>query len=185
MANKVKYGIENLYYSVISTTGTYGSPIAWKGAVSISLSPQGSQNNFYADNSVYFSLEANTGYQGDLVTALIPDTFRTDCLGETVDTNGMYVETAGATRKEFALLFQFEGDENATRHCLYRCTATRPNVEGSTVEDTIEPQTETITITAMPRLADHVVKSRCPYSASTTSAYALWFDAVQEPTASA
>ena len=178
MANKVKYGIENLYYSVISTTGTYGSPIAWKGAVSISLSPQGSQNNFYADNSVYFSLEANTGYQGDLVTALIPDTFRTDCLGETVDTNGMYVETAGATRKEFALLFQFEGDQNATKYALYNCKMSRPDIESSTTEDGIEVQTVSGEITASPRAFDNIVKAQCANTAST--AYTNWFTAVQD-----
>ena len=29
---------------------------------------------------------------------------------------------------------------------------------------------------------DNVVKARCPYTSSTTSSYALWYDAVVEPT---
>ncbi len=183
--NKIKYGISKCYYAVATDDGTgtltYATPVAWPGAVSLSLDAQGDQSPFYADNIVYFTTTANNGYQGDFETALIPDSFRADVLGETLDTNGFYVEKSNVTTKEFALLFQFEGDQNATRHCLYRCVASRPQVNGSTKEEAIEPQTETIQITAMPRINDELVKSRCPYTASTSSAYATWFSAVQEP----
>lgn len=175
-----------MYYAIATDDGagnlSYSTPVAWPGSVSLSLQPQGTVANFYADNTVYFAIDADMGYSGDLETALIPDHFRRDVLGETLDDNGFYVERSSDKRKEFALLFQFEGDEHATRHCLYRCTATRPNLEGSTVEDQIEPQTETITITCAPRANDEVVKTRCPYNSSTTSSYQLWFTAVQEPT---
>lgn len=187
MANKIKYGIKNVYYAVATDDGTgtltYGNPVAWKGAVSLSLDAQGDTSTFYADNVAYFTSNANNGYQGDFESALIPDSFRTDVLGEVLDSQGFYVERADAKTHEFALLFQFEGDQNATRHCLYRCTASRPAANGSTKEESIEPQTESITITAMPRLNDDLVKARCPYTASTTSSYATWFDAVIEPTA--
>ena len=180
MANKIKYGISKCYYAVYDGS-TYETPVALPGAVSLSLDAQGDQSQFYADNIIYFSTSANNGYQGDLELALLPDSFRTDVLGETLNqTTGIYVEKANVPTVEFALLFQFEGDESATRHCMYRCTASRPGTEGSTKEESIEPQTETITITAMPRISDEVVKSRCP---STASAYANWFTAVTEPSA--
>ena len=183
MANKIKYGISKCYYAVATDDGTgvltYETPVALPGAVSISAEAQGDSNNFFADNIIYFSSTANNGYQGDLELALLPDSFRTDVLGETLDaTKGFYIEKANAPTVEFALLFQFEGDESATRHCFYRCTASRPATNGSTKEESIEPQTESITITAMPRINDEVVKARCPQSAS---AYANWFTAVVEP----
>lgn len=181
MANKVKYGISNCYYAKIEDDG-YGTPVALPGAVSLSMEAQGDTNTFYADNIAYFTSSANNGYQGDLELALLPDSFRTDILGEILDTKGFYVEKANAPVVEFALLFQFEGDENATRHCLYRCVASRPAVNGSTKEESVEPQTESITITAMPRIDDMVVKSRCPASASD---YASWFGSVKEPSAQA
>lgn len=186
MANKIKYGIKSCYYAPVSATAadgtlTYDTPVALPGAVSISLSPQGSSDPFYADNVVYWKGTANNGYEGDLELALIPDSFRIDVLGEVLDTAGFYVESAEDTQKEFALLFQFEGDESATRHCMYRCTATRAEVAGSTKEDTIAPQTETITISALARINDGVIKSRCPESA--TVPYSAWFTAVQEPSA--
>lgn len=183
MANKIKYGIKNVYYAVATQgTGgalTYGTPVALPGAVSLSMDAQGDTNTFYADNVAYFTSSANNGYQGDLELALLPDAFRTDVLGEELAQNGIYVEKSGTPTVEFALLFQFEGDENAVRHCLYRCTASRSAVSGSTKEESIEPQTESITITAMPRINDEVVKSRCPASATP---YATWFDSVVEPT---
>ena len=183
MANKIKYGISKCYYAVATDDGTgtltYETPVALPGAVSLALEAQGDTNNFYADNIIYFASSANNGYQGDLELALLPDSFRTAVLGETLDaTKGFYLEHANKPTVEFALLFQFEGDESATRHCMYRCTASRPATSGSTKEESIEPQTETITITAMPRIDDELVKSRCP---STASAYANWFTTVQEP----
>ena len=187
MANKIKYGIQDVYYAkAVYSTGSdillYSAPVKWPGAVSLSLDAQGDTNPFYADNIIYFTSTANNGYQGDFESALIPDSFRQDILGETLDAKGFYVENSDATPAEFALLFQFEGDDKATRHCLYRCIASRPATSGSTKEAAIEPQTETIQITAMPRLSDHVVKARCPYTASTSSAYATWFTTVNEPT---
>lgn len=184
MGNKIRYGISKCYYAVATDDGTgrltYATPVALPGTVSLSMDAQGDTNTFYADNIAYFTSNANNGYQGDLKLALLPDSFRTDVLGEILDTNGFYIEKANVPTVEFALLFQFEGDESATKHCMYRCTASRPATSGSTKEQSIEPETESITITAMPRINDNVVKSRCPANAA---AYANWFTAVTEPTA--
>lgn len=182
---KIKYGLSNVYYAIATDDGTgtltYATPVAWPGAVSLSLDAEGESSTFYADNIAYYVTNANGGYSGEFESALIPDDFRTDVLGEISDTKGFFVEKAEASPKEFALLFQFENDDKNTRHCLYRCTASRPSVTGQTAESSIEPQTESITITAMPRINDHVIKARCPYAAS--GSYTTWFTAVQEPTA--
>lgn len=181
--SKIKYGLSNVYYAVATDNGSgvlsYGTPVALKGAVSLSLDAQGDTNTFYADNIAYFTSTANNGYQGDLELALIPDSFRTDILGEVASANDLIAEYANVPTKEFALLFQFEGDDNASRHALYRCVASRPATNGQTKEESIEPQTETITITAMPRINDELVKAKCPHSAT---AYATWFSSVTEPT---
>ena len=58
MANKVQYGLKNVYYATVTVgtnTVTYGSPVAWPGAVSLSLSAEGDTNDFYADNIKYFT----------------------------------------------------------------------------------------------------------------------------------
>lgn len=191
MNNKVKYGLKNVYYAIahideLTNTATYDTPKPWKGAVNMSLDQQGDINKFRADNIDYWVGNSNNGYSGDFECALIPEDFRIDVLGDIEDSNGVLIEDAGAKTVHFALMFQFEGDVNATRHVLYNCTANRPSVSGQTTEETIEPQTETVTITAVSihnaALDVDMVKGRV---SQEETQYSTWFEAVYQPTARA
>ena len=188
MANKVKYGLKNVYYSVATVdaatnTATYATPVAWPGAVNLSLDAEGETTKFRADNIDYWIGQSNNGYSGDFESALIPDSFRKNVLGDIEDANGVLAEDAGAKTVNFALLFQFEGDANATRHVLYNCSATRPSVSGATTEEEIEPQTETLELTAVSihnaSLDKDLVKARCNEG---DTPYSTWFSAVYQPT---
>ena len=182
--NKVKYNLKNVHAAVLTKgddgTYTYAEPQAIPGAVSISLDAEGDSSPFYADGIVYFRTTANNGYSGDLEIALIPEWFRTDILQEKKDSNGVLVERADNTESVyFALLFEFDGDVNAIRHVLYNCTASRPSIESETKEDTIEPGTETLSLTADPR-EDGLVKSRTGDSTSKET-YDGWYKSVYVP----
>ena len=184
--NKVKYGLKNVHYAVATIaddgSATYGTPVAWPGAVSLSLDAEGDVTKFRADNINYWVGNSNSGYSGDFESALIPDHFRKDVLGEIQDENGALYEVVNAPTVYFALMFQFEGDQHATRHVMYNVSATRPSTAGQTTEETIEPQTETITLTAssifVPELDADLVKARC---GKDDSPYSTWFDAVYIP----
>ena len=189
MANKIKYGVKSVYYAkaTIAANGsaTYATPVAIPGAVSLSLDAEGESNTFYADNIAYFVSAANNGYSGSLEVALIPDSFRKDILGEAVDTvTGMLFEMPDVQPAHFALLFQFEGDAKATKHVMYNCVASRPNVSSQTKETSIQPVTETLQLTCTPvynaSLDADVVKGKIEYGAT---GYADWFTAVKQPTA--
>lgn len=191
--NKVQYGLKNVYYAVIteeSSAGvpTYDTPVSWPGAVSISLEAEGDTSKFRADNTDYYVIAANNGYSGELETARVPDSFFTDVLGYVLDGNNCLVEDADAASVGFALMFQFEGDQQETKHVLYKCIASRPTVEGETTEEEIEPKTETIEFTASSvyssALETWVVKSKTTGDTDST-ADAAWFTAVQLPTATA
>lgn len=187
-SNKVKYGLKNVYYAIAhidvqTNTATYDAPVRWPGAVNLSQEQQGETTKFRADNIDYWVGNSNNGYSGDFESALIPESFRRDVLAEIEDSNGIMVEDAGAKTVHFALMFQFEGDAHATRHVLYNCTATRPTISGTTTEETIEPQTETVTITGVAihnaALDKDLVKARCP---EDNPKYSTFFDEVYQPT---
>ena len=191
MGNKVKYNLKNVYAAKLTetvkdgvTTFTYDTPKPIPGAVSISLDAEGETKAFYADGIVYFRSVTNNGYSGDLEIALIPEWFRTEILQEVLDDKGVLVEKSGLSDTvKFALLFEFDGDIRSIRHVLYYCTASRPSLESETKEDTIEPGTEKLSITADPR-SDGLVKAR---SGDTTdmAAYDNWYKAVYLPTETA
>lgn len=185
MGNKVKYNLKNVHAAKLtrSTSGafSYETPKPIPGAVSISLEAEGDSSPFYADGIVYFRSTSNNGYSGDLEIALIPEWFRTDILKEELDTNGVLVEKANITETEkFALLFEFDGDVKAIRHVLYNCSSSRPSIESETKEESIEPGTETLSLTADPR-EDGLVKSRTGDTTQDTT-YQNWYKTVYVPT---
>lgn len=186
MDNKVKYNLKNVYWASITetvdtqtgaTTYTYGTPKAWPGAVSISLDPEGDTSTFYADGIAYFVAIANNGYSGDFECALIPAEFRTQNMGAKTK-DGVEYEYNDDQIKPFVLLFQFDGDQNAIKHCLYNVKAARPQISSQTNESGIEVRTETASITATPR-ADGLIKARCDQADAT--AFATWFQTVPTP----
>lgn len=178
MGNKVKYGLKNVHYAVITNINgaiTYATPVLIPGAVNLSLSPLGDKTEFYADDTSYFVANNNSGYEGDLEVALIPDSFKVDVMGETIDENGAQIENANTIPKDFALLFEFNGDKNATRHVIYNVNAARPNIEGSTKNNAIEVKTETISITASPAIDTGDVKAKLK---PTDTGYSTFYSAV-------
>ena len=188
--NKVKFGIKNCFYAVATIadngSATYANPVALKGAVSLSLEAQGENSPFYADDIVYYISSANSGYQGDLELALVPDSFKTDVLGYGTDANGILYEDADAEVKHFALIFEFSGDKHATRHVMYNCTATRPATGSTTKTESTEPQTESMTITAAPiynaSLDKNIVKASC--TPDQTTQYSAWNTTVYQASGS-
>ena len=182
-ANKVKFGLKNCHYAKatldpVTNTVTFGTPVAIPGAVNLSLDPEGDTEPFYADDMVYYTTIANNGYSGDLELALVPESFRKDILKETEDANGVLVENSDVEPEHFALLFEFSGDKRKIRHCLYYCSAARPNIEGSTIEDSKEVQTETLSLTATP-MPNGLVKVKT--GANTSDAvYNGWYGSVYQ-----
>lgn len=182
--NKVKFNICNVHYALITVDEdgdvTFGTPVAMPGAVSLSLEPNGEPSNFYADGYAYYTISNNMGYEGDLELAMVPESFRTDVLKESLDDNSVLVESANVETANFALLFEFDGDVKKIRHVLYNCSAARPNIESTTNEEEIEVQTETLAITAAP-LANGYVKARTGDS-TTDTVYTGWYSSVYMPT---
>ena len=182
--NKVHYALTNVYIATLEMdleagTATFGNPKRLLGAVSMDLSAQGDVIKLRADGMDYYVVNSNNGYQGDLNIARIPDWFRSDILGDTISaTDKVLVETTTQEPKAFAMLFEFLGDVKGTRHVLYNCAASRPNIKGENKDNLKDPETDTLSLTASP-LQDGKVK------ASTTAetpadVHKNWFQKVWE-----
>lgn len=163
MGNKVKFGLKNVHYAVVTEANglvTYGTPVAVPGAVNLVQNPVGDPVTFYADDTTYFEENTNDGYEGSVEMALIPDQFRVDVFGDELDANGALIENANARPKKIALMFEFDGDKNKVRHVNYNVSVARPSIEGSTRTNTKEPKTETMNITVRPALDTGYVKAK-------------------------
>ena len=181
--NKVTYGLENVHYAPITLNSetnkiTYGTPKRIPGAVELSLEKKGDMVEFPADNITYFAKDNNLGYDGTAIFAKLPDDFLIEILGEKIQ-DGVQVELADSANKQFALLFQFEGDKHKNLYVLYYCSASRPSVASKT-NSTGEPNTQELKFVSSPRPGDKLVKAR---TNSETPADILenWFMSVFEP----
>lgn len=197
-SNKVKYGLKNVHYALITetvvTTGadagktvtSYGTVKAIAGAVNLSLNANADKSVFRADNEDYFVSYGQGGYEGDLEIARINEDFMKDVLNYKEDVDKILVEDSDAfkTVNYFALTFEFDGDQRETKHCLYKCSASRPNLASQTTGEggTIDPQTETLSLTAVPRAdADKYIHLQTQET-TTTAVIEAWYTSVPVPT---
>jgi len=194
--NKVKYGLKNVHYALVTETvatdgsgaitSSYGSLKALAGAVSLSMSSSASKSVFRADNEDYYVSYGQGGYEGSLEVARVNEDFLKDVLALKQDDDKILVEDSAAfkTVNYFALVFEFDGDQHETKHCLYKCSASRPDVASQTTGEggSTDPQTETLTITAVPRADnDHYIRLQTQETTST-AVLAAWYTAVPVPT---
>lgn len=153
MANKVEFGISNLYvgtYTVASDgTATLGTPFHQAGAVSFSPEEQSENNTFYADNIAYWSGYSGGTFEGDLEVAKFDDEFKTQFLGYVALTNGGLANVKNSIKPNVYIAFQVEGDAESRRVILYNCSLGVIGREYSTIEENKEPVTETLGVTCV------------------------------------
>lgn len=181
--NKIKYGISECHYAVETAEGTWGTPKALPGAVSLTLDAQGSEYTKFADNVPYYVDFNNAGYSGTLELTELTDEFKIDCLGMVLDSNGGLVEIADAKTKNFALMGQVNGDAKNRRFVFYKGKASRPSFNAETVEEGKEAQDDTLNVSfsaaTLTGWNEKVVRYALP---DTGTGYNNFFSAVPIPT---
>lgn len=185
MKNKIKFGLSNAHYAVITENEgaiTYGTPVSIPGSVNLQLDPQGEVTPFYADNIIYYQSSTNNGYSGTFEIADIPKSFLIDIMGYQEDANGALIENSDAIPKAFALLYEVKGDAVPRKAVLYNCSVSRSSVTASTQESSSTPQTDTLNINATSRKTDKNVKAVMELSETNKAVFDKFYDAVYEPT---
>lgn len=175
-SNKVRWGLSNVYFATRSESDqgvvTYASPVYHEGAVSLSITRSSSKSNFYADNKIFFTIFSKAAREGTLEMSILSDAVKTSYLGYVADSNGKLVET-DAQGASFALLFQIEGDVTEKKYCIYNCTAAESDTDFKTIEDQIDPNTSSMSLS----IVGETVGNRQCYIAEVAS-----FDSVSLPT---
>ena len=183
--NKITYGLRNLHIAFEAESGAekYDAPIKVPGVVSWAPSPEGDSSTFFADDTTYHTINANTGYSADLETANLPDAIISKMLGWKVDKNGALVETADAVPKKFALMGEVQGDVKNRRFVYYDVQANRPSKTEQTKQDSVEPNPTTMPVKVSPVEigGELVVKADLELSDANKVAYESFFTKVYEP----
>lgn len=149
--NKVQFGIENLHF------GTYevddqgqvilGTPFHLPGTTQLTLDAESEENKFYADNVVYWSGYSDNGYSGEITNALFTDEFKTLFMNyEELDDGGI-AQIKGRQNKTVYIMFESSGDKEHRRGILYNCSLGQISREYATTEESVEPQTATLSFT--------------------------------------
>lgn len=185
----VRFGLSNVHYAVPASAGSgFETPVAIKGAVQLTTTPEGDSYTFYADNRAYFVTETNNGYSGTFEVAAVNDEFLKAVLGyKTDETSGLTYETSDAQPTQCAILFEIDGNEERQRVALYGVTFSRIDTEANTKSDSTEPDTVTLNFTAIGQQFTvgsdtvNVVKAQCSNSGDDTDAYDNFFTKVPQP----
>lgn len=152
--NKVHYDLVDVHMAPLTISdgvATFGEPKALPGSISMDLSPQGNTVKLRADGIVYYQSNSNSGYEGNLNLAMVPDWFKREYLGEKLDeTDKVQVENAEAEPSAFALLYGFKYDKKGRRHVLYNCMAGRANIKGENKDNQKDPDTESLSLSCVP-----------------------------------
>lgn len=190
MANKVKFGLKNVHYAIATettlsgvTTTTYGSPVAWPGAVNLEVNPTSNdQTVFRADDSDYYIVSGSTqGFDGSYECAYLPQAVETTVLGMTADDNGVICESSTDTVKPVALMFEISGDDSGRRYLLPKVMFAKPGITAETTgTDGNQPQTVTLDLTAAPRPDDGLARIHTG-DATSSATYEAWFSSVYTP----
>ena len=151
---KVQFGISELHIGTYTettttqgTTVTLGTPYHQKGAVSFSPEVESNQNDFYADNVVYWSGYSGGKIEGDLEVAMFDDAFKTQFLGYRTLTSGGLANVKNPTKPNVYIAFQTETDGTPIRVILYNCALGNISRSYETIGEQKEPKTATLPVT--------------------------------------
>lgn len=158
---KVKFGLSNIHLFPLTettdpdtgaVTTTYGTGVAFPGAVNLELSVESDEPDaFYADNGIYYQPAAlSKGYSGNLTVAKLLDNIKTAFLNFVKDQDGAVIEVNGNEKKYFAMTCENESDDQPIKKVFYKCSFGVPDVSMNTIEDQKTPETDSVPLTIIP-----------------------------------
>ena len=151
----IRIGLSNLVAFTLKTdtagTLSYGAPFRIAPAVSASITPETSDDSFYADDIALISNRTISSITVELETADIPDEVQAKLLGLQIDENGVLHDNINAQAPQIALAFRSLKSNGKYKYVvLYRGAFGVGEDEYQTKEESATFQTTTISATFLP-----------------------------------
>lgn len=182
--NKVKFGLSNVHYAVVTEgeTPTFG---AWKSlptAISLNVSENSNTAQQYADDQLLYVATSTTSTTLGLEMSVVSDEFKKDVLGYLESSRGGLVQIVNDVKKKIALGFEVKGDAKHARHVFFVCEVNNID-EGDHSTNTESPTfaNDTINLTAYPvaltngkyAIKERIDEGQSGYATLFTNAFTL------------
>lgn len=157
MAETVRIGLSGLTAWILKTDSAgvlaYGSPFAIAPAVSASITPETSDDSFYADDIALISNQTISAITVELETADIKDEVVSKLLGVEIDSSGVVIDNINNTAPQIALGFRSLKSDGSYKYVvLYKGAFGIGDDEYATKEDSLTFQTTSISGTFLPTI---------------------------------
>lgn len=180
-------GCKNLHIAEVTKDDanetTWGNPEPIKSLISISISDQKENVTFYSDDSVEQVLPSFSSKEVTIELGYLSPELEAKISGNTYS-KGIFTQSADATAKEFALLFEAPLSKGGTRKvCLYKGVLAKNDSEFQGKQDSVESSNVTLTGVFMPLQSNNLVEIKADSNDSklTETEQALvtnWFKTV-------
>lgn len=181
-------GLINFYYAkmtedVVAGTTTYETPKRMGAAISLSETPTTNMSTLYAENGPSETASANGPTTAEVGVKELAPEVRADLLGQTINADGVLIQSREDRAPYVALGFQMTGEsENDAFVWLYKGKFSRPTTAGTTKGESVEFSTPTISATFIGRDSDGEEKASLVKNETNQAIADAWFSKVYEAT---
>lgn len=147
-------GCQQLHIAEVKTDtvsgATFGAPVPVPAVIGIDITDNSENVTFYSDDVVEQVIPAFSGKEVTIELGYLSHEIESMISGNTYE-NGVFIQNANATAKEYALLFRAPLSKGGYQYvCLYKGVLSRTESNYKSKEDSIEGQTVTLNGVFMP-----------------------------------
>lgn len=177
-------GCQQLHIAEVLTDtadgATFATPVPVPAVIAIDITDNSENVTFYSDDVVEQVIPAFSGKEVTIELGYLDHSIESKISGNSYE-NGVFIQNANATAKEYALLFRAPLSKGGFQYvCLYKGVLSRTESKYKSKEDSIEGQTVTLNGVFMPLVYNGNVAMKA--NSTDTQADATikkWFTAVQ------
>lgn len=177
-------GCQQLHIAEVKTDNvsgaTFGTPTPVPAVIGIDITDNSENVTFYSDDVVEQVIPAFSGKEVTIELGYLSHEIESLISGNTYE-NGVFIQNANATAKEFALLFRAPLSKGGFQYVtLYKGVLSRTESAYKTKEDSIEGQTVTLNGVFMPLTYNgNVAMKANSTDEASAQTVAKWFEEVQ------